>query len=90
MLLPDYISVWRELANCEHEPGDANEDDLLNTAGLEFMIRMLIQVEICWSRIEIGQLRGGLIAIRTWILKDYRSGDESYIMFKIVQVRFIT
>lgn len=59
MLLPDYISVWRELANCEHEPGDANEDDLLNTAGLEFMIRMLIQVEICWSGIELGQLKGG-------------------------------
>lgn len=59
VLLPDYISVWGELANCEHEPGDANEDDLLNTAGLEFMIRMLIQVEICWSRIEIGQVRGG-------------------------------
>lgn len=49
MLLPDYISVSREIANCEHEPGDANEGDLLNTAGLEFMIRMLIQAEICWS-----------------------------------------
>lgn len=65
VLLPDYISVWRELANCEHEPGDANEDDLLNTAGLEFMIRMLIQVEICWSGIELGQ---GLIVIRKRLL----------------------